>query len=55
MRKPRNKQRDHERYMADRERILAQQKVYRDTHKEQKREYRRKYEFEKRYGKPYYL
>ena len=42
------------RYMADRERILAQQKVYRDAHKEQKRQYRLKYEFEKRYGKPYY-
>jgi hypothetical protein len=35
MKRPRNKQRDHERYMADRERILAQQKVYRQTHREE--------------------
>ena len=46
----RNKQRDHERYMA--KRGFWQQKEYRDAHKEQKAEYRRKYEFEKRCSNP---
>lgn len=35
MRKPRNKQRDHERYMANRERIRAQQKEYYLKHKDE--------------------
>ena len=45
----RDRQRDHERYMANREAILAQQKVYRETHKEEIKAKRQQREFEKRY------
>ena len=45
----RDRQRDHERYMANRPRILAQQKIYRETHKEEIKAKRQQREFEKRY------
>lgn len=45
--------RDHERYLEKREEILAKQKIYRDTHKDEIRERRRKRYFEKVYGKQY--
>ena len=45
----RDRQRDHERYMANREAILAQQKIYRETHKEEIKAKRQQREFEKRY------
>lgn len=45
----RNKQRDHERYIANRPKILAQQKLYRETHKEEIKAKRRQRDFEKRY------
>lgn len=48
----RNKQRDHERYMANRPRILAQQKIYRETHKEEIKAKRRQRDFERRYLHP---
>jgi hypothetical protein len=44
---------EHQRYMRNREDILAKQKVYRETHKEKIRERRRKRDFERIYGKPY--
>lgn len=47
----RDRQRDHERYMANREAILAQQKIYRETHKEEIKAKRQQREFEKRYLK----
>lgn len=49
MARVRDKQRDHERYMANREAILAQQKIYRETHKEEIKAKRQQREFEKRY------
>lgn len=48
----RDRQRDHERYMANRPRILAQQKIYRETHKEEIKAKRRQREFERRYLYP---
>jgi len=47
LRKPRPKRqprakRDHERYLEKREEILAKQKIYRETHKEQIKARRRK-------------
>ena len=60
IRKPRNprdpnrrKARNHERYLEKREEILAKQKIYRETHKAEIRERRRKRNFERIYGKPY--
>lgn len=56
-RKPRDpmrrKKRDHERYIENREKILAKQKAYRETHKDEIRERRRKRNYERIYGKPY--
>ena len=58
LRKPRKKRdpnrrkaRDHERYLEKRDEILAKQKIYRETHKAEIRERRRKREFERVYGK----
>ena len=53
-RKPRQPRaiRDHERYMEKRDEILAKQKVYRETHKEEIKERRRRRDFERVY-KPY--
>ena len=48
----RDKQRDHERYMANREAILAQQKIYRETHKEEIKAKRRQRDFERKYLHP---
>ena len=45
----RNKQRDHERYMENREKILEQQRIYRETHKEEIKAKRRQRDFERRY------
>ena len=45
--------RDHERYLEKREEILAKQKIYRDTHKEEIRERRRRRNYERTYGRPY--
>ena len=39
--------RDHERYIENRDEILAQQKVYRDTHKQEIRNRRRQRNYEK--------
>ena len=39
--------RDHERYLENRDEILAQQKVYRDTHKQEIKDRRRKRNYEK--------
>ena len=52
-RKARRKYMEHQRYLRNREDILAKQKVYRETHKEQIRERRRKRDFERIYGRPY--
>ena len=52
MARVRDKQRDHERYMANRPRILAQQKIYRETHKEEIKAKRRQRDFERRYLHP---
>lgn len=52
MARVRDKQRDHERYMANRPRILAQQKIYRETHKEEIKAKRQQREFERRYLQP---
>lgn len=52
-RKARRKYMEQQRYLRNREDILAKQKVYRETHKEQIRERRRKRDFERIYGKPY--
>ena len=49
MARVRDKQRDHERYMANREAILAQQKIYRETHKEEIKAKRRQRDFERKY------
>ena len=48
----RDKQRDHDRYMANREAILAQQKIYRETHKEEIKAKRRQRDFERKYLHP---
>ena len=60
LRKPRNprdpnrrKKRDPERYIENREKILAKQKAYRETHKDEIRERRRKRNYERIYCKPY--
>lgn len=60
LRKPRKardrnsrKERDRQRYLEKREEILAYQKQYRETHKAEIRERRRKRNFERIYGKPY--
>ena len=45
----RNKQRDHERYMENREKILEQQRIYRETHKDEIKAKCRQRDFEKRY------
>ena len=52
-RKARRKYMEHQLYLRNREDILAKQKVYRETHKEQIRERRRKRDFERIYGIPY--
>ena len=51
MRKSR-KETDHQRYIEKREAILAYQKQYRETHKEELREKRRQRNFEKIYLNP---
>ena len=51
-RQPRDRSKDHERYIEKRDEILAQQKVYRETHKEEIRERRRKRNFIRVYGRP---
>jgi hypothetical protein len=57
IKKPRKRQprsiRDHERYMENREEILAKQKQYRETHKEEIKERRRRRNFEIVYGRTY--
>ena len=50
-RQPRNRDRDHQRYLEKREEILAKQAIYRETHKEEIRERRRKRNFERVYGR----
>lgn len=52
MARVRDKQRDHERYMANREKILEKQKIYRETYKEEIKAKRRQREFERRYLHP---
>ena len=47
--KERRRQVQHERYVRKREEILAKQKVYRETHKEEIKAKRQQREFEKRY------
>lgn len=47
------KETDHRRYLRNRESILEKQRIYRETHKEEIKERRRKREFERVYGKPY--
>jgi hypothetical protein len=42
----------HARYLRKRDEILAKQKVYRETHKEEIKDKRRQREFEKRYLQP---
>ena len=42
--------RDHQRYLEKREEILAKQKLYRDTHKDEIRERRRRRNYEKRWA-----
>ena len=42
--------RDHQRYLEKREEILAKQKIYRDTHKDEIRERRRRRNYEKRWA-----
>ena len=51
-RHPRSK-RDHERYMEKRDEILSKQKLYRETHKEEINERRRRRNFERVYNRPY--
>ena len=50
LRKPR-RIRDHQRYLEKREEILAKQKAYREAHKAEIAERRRKRKIEKIYGK----
>ena len=52
MARVRNKHRDHERYMANRDKILAQQKIYSETHKEEIKAKRRQRDFERKYMHP---
>lgn len=52
-RKTRRQLKQHERYMRNRDYILEQQRIYRETHKAEIRERRRKRDFERIYGKPY--
>lgn len=47
--KEHRRQVQHDRYIRKREEILARQKVYRDTHKEEIKAKRKKREFEMRY------
>lgn len=47
--KEHRRQVQHERYMRKREEILAHQKIYRETHKEEIKARRRQRSFEKRY------
>ena len=49
--KERRRQVQHERYMRKREEILAKQKVYRETHKEEIKAKRQQKAFEERYLK----
>lgn len=48
----RNKDKDRERYLRNREKILAQQKVYRETHKEEIKARRRERDFIRVYMNP---
>ena len=54
LKKPRKRQprsiRDHERYLEKREEILAKQKLYRETHKDEIKERRRRQALSKQYG-----
>ena len=49
------RQSQHERYLRKRDYILAYQKEYREANKEAIKARRRKREFERVYGKPYYM
>ena len=49
-RKEHRRQQQHERYLRNRDRILAQQREYRETHKEEIRERRRRRNFLRVYG-----
>lgn len=48
----RRRQRNHERYLEKREEILAKQKLYRETHKEEIKQRRRERNFVKVYLNP---
>ena len=52
--KERRRAKQHERYIRKREEILAQQAAYREANKEKIKARRRKRNYERIYGKPYY-